>query len=135
MAHTKRPGATAAESVRVTRLHKPPPKGVQVGPEEDTAVQDPEAEAGTEGGINLFVVIATEIVTANAKTLHSPVQSKIPDTAGRVKELDTATLSEENDASTVKVKLRGVVEDVVATAATTAALTMPDEMIRRRANL
>ncbi len=41
-------------------------------------------------------------------------------------------MSEEKDASTVQEKIKGVVEDVVATAATTAALTMPDDKIRRQ---
>jgi hypothetical protein len=42
-----------------------------------------------------------------------------------LKERDTATFKEENDASTVTVKLRGVVEDVVATGAMIAASVIP----------
>ena len=43
-----------------------------------------------------------------------------------VKEWDTATFREENEASTVTVKLRGVVEDVVATSAMIAASVIPE---------
>ena len=77
MAHTKRPGATAAERMRVTREQEPPPKGVQLGPEEDTAVQDPEVDAGTGGSMNFCVEITTAIIIMPKNSSH-PYNPRYP---------------------------------------------------------
>jgi hypothetical protein len=65
--------------------------------------------------------------TDDGQLCISPTQSKAPDAAGRLNDDETATLSEENEVSTVTVKLRGVLEEVKATGAVMAALAMPGE--------
>ena len=47
-----------------------------------------------------------------------------------LKEAETATLRTENAVSTARVKLRGVIEDVVETVAVMAALVIPVAAIR-----
>ncbi len=84
------------------------------------------AEAGADRSVISFVHIHRS-KSQNSPIEHSRVQSNEPDAAGMVKEWDTATFREENEASTVTVKLRGVVEDVVATRAMIAALVIPGE--------
>ena len=85
------------------------------------------AEAGTDRSVISFVH-SHHSKSQNSSIEHSLVQSNEPDAAGMLKERDTATFREENDASTVTVKLRGVVEDVVAPGAMMAASVIPGKI-------
>jgi hypothetical protein len=63
-------------------------------------------------------------------TRHILEHCNTPEDDGMLKEAETATLRKENAVSTARVKLRGVIEDVVETVAVMAALVIPVAAIR-----
>lgn len=65
-------------------------------------------------------------------TRHILEHCNTPDDDGMLKEAETATLTTENAVSTARVKMRGVIEDVVETVAVMAALVIPVAAIRGR---
>ena len=63
-------------------------------------------------------------------TRHILEHCSTPEDDGMLKEAETATLRTENAVSTARVKLRGVMEEVVETVAMMAALVIPVAAMR-----